>query len=172
MVVWSVVFNPIKQIQFPSHSLLVITQVNVLVKGTSKRGTIQNIPMPPSLVLEDSAIVTPNGNIKTTKNSVYTVLLDDNTTHKLSPSVDLPTVDPNAASTVWSGIPSCYARTWRDIPQELSQLLTRIRILLFHWHKIKSITLNAWAAGSLPAAAAASLNGSPPPNHSTSSFNG
>lgn len=90
------------------------TRVKVLVNGQPQKGTIQNIPLPPSPVLEDSAIITPEGTIETESTSVYTVLLDDNTTHELtyqdllSPSVDLPEVDPAAASTVWSGIPSRY----------------------------------------------------------------
>ena len=88
------------------------TRVNVLVNGTNKRGTIQSIPLPPSPVLEDSAIVNPDGSIEPGESSVYTVLLDDNTTAELtfqdllSPSVDLPTIDPAALSTVWAGIPS------------------------------------------------------------------
>eukprot|EP00956_Cyclotella_meneghiniana_P030923 scaffold79637_cov24-Cyclotella_meneghiniana.AAC.1 len=90
------------------------TRVNVLINGESKRGTIQNIPLPPSPALDASAIITPSGDIETEATSVYTVLLDDNTTHELtyqdllSPCPDLPAVDPAAASTVWSGIPSRY----------------------------------------------------------------
>jgi hypothetical protein len=90
------------------------TRVNVLINGHTKRGTIQNIPMPSSPALRDSAIIHPNGDIEEPNTNKYTVLLDDNTTEELTyqqlllPSETQPPVDPTAASTVWAGIPSRY----------------------------------------------------------------
>ena len=62
------------------------------------------------MVLEDSAVVTPAGTIEheNTK-QLYTVLLDDGTTHELtfqdllSPASDTK-IDPTAPDTVWAGI--------------------------------------------------------------------
>eukprot|EP00956_Cyclotella_meneghiniana_P032302 scaffold88129_cov23-Cyclotella_meneghiniana.AAC.1 len=81
------------------------TRVNLLLNGHPKRGTIQNIPLPSSLALEDSAVITPDGSIESEATSVYTVLLDDGTTTELtykdliSPSASQPAVDPLAPST-------------------------------------------------------------------------
>jgi hypothetical protein len=90
------------------------TRVNVLVNGITKRGTIQNIPLPTSPALQDTAIIHPNGEIEEPNNNRYTVLLDDNTTQELTyqqlilPSDATPPVDPAEPSTVWAGIPSRY----------------------------------------------------------------
>eukprot|EP00804_Cyclotella_cryptica_P021434 CCRYP_005776-RA/>CCRYP_005776-RA protein AED:0.13 eAED:0.00 QI:0/0/0/1/1/1/5/0/1584 len=90
------------------------TRVNVFINGTTKRGTIQNIPLPSSPALADSAIIHPNGDIEEPTMNLYTVLLDDNTTTELtfqqllSPADNRPPVDPGAPSTIWAGIPSRY----------------------------------------------------------------
>ena len=58
------------------------TRVNVLVKGEHKRGTIQNVPLPN---VPTSEIVTPQGDIDLeTPPQLYTVHLDDGTTHVLT----------------------------------------------------------------------------------------
>jgi hypothetical protein len=90
------------------------TRVNVLLNGSTQRSTIQDIPLPPSVILEDSAVVTPAGTIEheDTK-QLYTVLLDDGTTHELtfqdllSPAFDTK-IDPTAPDTVWAGILTKY----------------------------------------------------------------
>ena len=88
------------------------TGIIVLLNGTTKRGTIQNIPLPPSAVLEDTAVVTPDGTIEhEEKPQLCTVLLGDGTTQELtfkdllSPATNTK-VDPTASDTVWVGIPS------------------------------------------------------------------
>ena len=88
------------------------TRVNILVNGIHKRSTIQNVPLPIPSVLKTNTVVTPNSTIEQDKvPNTYTILLDDNTTHKVScqdlltPSTTM-TVDTTAPSTVWAGIPS------------------------------------------------------------------
>ncbi|KAL7483059.1 hypothetical protein ACHAW6_008707 [Cyclotella cf. meneghiniana] len=62
------------------------TQVNVLINCTTQRGTIQHGPMPPSPILEDSAVIMPEGGIEHIQNGCqhHTILLDDNTTTELT----------------------------------------------------------------------------------------
>ena len=85
-----------------------------MIQGTTIHGTIQNVPLPPSPVLEANVVVTPDGAINECDTTPkYTVLLDDNTSHDLtyhdllSSSTATP-VDPSAPDTIWAGIPSCY----------------------------------------------------------------
>eukprot|EP00804_Cyclotella_cryptica_P002399 CCRYP_004096-RA/>CCRYP_004096-RA protein AED:0.22 eAED:0.22 QI:0/0/0/1/0/0/3/0/917 len=84
------------------------TRVNVSVNGKIKRGTIQNIPLPSSPALADSTVIHPDGTIEEQNTHLYTVLLDDNTTHELtfhqliSPAEARPSVDTTAPSTVWA----------------------------------------------------------------------
>jgi hypothetical protein len=88
--------------------------VNVKINGVTKRGTIQNVLLPPSPVLEHNAIITPKGTIENTEHSQhYTVILDDNTTRDLTfPDLLSPTkqahVNPTMPDTVWAGIPTKY----------------------------------------------------------------
>eukprot|EP00804_Cyclotella_cryptica_P008738 CCRYP_018465-RC/>CCRYP_018465-RC protein AED:0.27 eAED:0.26 QI:0/-1/0/1/-1/0/1/0/969 len=90
------------------------TRVNVLINGITKRGTIQNIPLPSSPALDDSTVIHPSGQIEELNNNQYTVLLDDNTTAELtfqqllSPTETHAPIDPAAPATVWAGIPSRY----------------------------------------------------------------
>ena len=90
------------------------TRVNIMVDGVSARGTVQNVPIPVS-PLVDTSIVTPEGTIEHDQDrQLYTILLDDNTTKELTyddllqPPTSVPPVDPTSPSTVWAGIPSRY----------------------------------------------------------------
>ena len=75
------------------------THVSILLNGTTKRDKIKNIPLPPSPVLDGSAIVTSASEIETEESSVYTALLDNITTHKLT--YQGPSKYGLASSTGW-----------------------------------------------------------------------